>query len=105
MLNEVGRGMEMIEKAMTLKKLKAKNSEIFLNHTVNEVINSKIILESEEGIKEINDIDEIVVTVGMKSYIPFEYKGDIPIYLVGDAKKVGKAQEAIYEAYKLAIGL
>jgi len=105
MLDEIARGMEMIEKAITVKKLQSKNSEIFTNHKVVEVAGSSVILESEDGIKEIEDIDEIVVAVGMKSYIPFEYKGDTPIYFVGDAKKVGKAQEAIHDAYELALNL
>jgi len=105
MLDEIARGMEMIEKALTVKKLKAKNSEIFVNHKVVEVAGSKVIIESEEERKELENIDEIVIAAGMKSYIPFEYKGDTPIYKVGDANKVGKAQEAIHDAYELAINL
>jgi len=37
----------------------------------------------------------------MKSYHPLveELKDKIPVYLIGDAKKVGKAQEAIRDAF------
>jgi len=105
MLDEIARGMEMIEKTMTVKKLLAKKSEIYLNSKVVEVADSKVILESNEEKKELESIDKIVIATGMKSYIPFEYKGDIPIYKVGDANKVSKAQEAIHDAYELAITL
>ena len=105
MLKEIARGMEMIEKAMTVKKLKVKETEIFVNHKVVEVVGSKVIIESTEGQKELENIDEIVIATGMKSYTPIKYKGDTPIYLVGDAKKIGKAQEAIHDAYELALNL
>jgi hypothetical protein len=37
----------------------------------------------------------------MKSYHPLveELEGKIPVYLIGDAKKVGKAQDAIRDAF------
>ena len=59
------------------------------------------------GIKEIyiEDIDKIVVATEMKSYLPFKNMDETPVYVIGDAKKVGKAQEAIHDAYKLAISL
>lgn len=105
MLNEIARGMEMIEKAMTVKKLKAKNAEIFMNHKVVEIIDDKVVLESENGTTEIDGVDDIVIAAGMNSYMPFEYKGNVPVYSIGDAKKVGKAQEAIHDAYELAVNL
>ena len=37
----------------------------------------------------------------MKSYIPFDKIGSTPVYFVGDAQKVGKAQDANHDAYEL----
>ncbi len=107
MLDEIARGMEMIEKAMTVKKLKEKKSEIFVNHKVVAVDGTKVLIEGENKLKEIyiEDIDKIVVATGMRSYLPFEHVGDIPVYTIGDAQKPGKAQEAIHGAYELAVGL
>ncbi len=105
MLNEIARGMEMIEKVITIKKLQSKNVEIFTNNKVVEIVDSKVIIESKEERKELTNIDEIVIATGMKSYIPFDYKGNTPIYKIGDANKVGKAQEAIHDAYELALNL
>jgi len=105
MLDEIARGMEMIEKALTVKKLKAKFTEIIKSHKVVKIKGKTVIIEGVKGQKSINDIDKIVVAVGMKSYIPFKKVGNIPVYTVGDAKNVGKAQEAIHDAYELAISL
>jgi 2,4-dienoyl-CoA reductase-like NADH-dependent reductase (Old Yellow Enzyme family)/thioredoxin reductase len=105
MLEEIARGMEMIEKAMTLKKLQAKNTRIFLNYKVVEVDGKRIKIEGQEGMKTIDGIDKIVVAAGMKSYVPFSKPGQVPVHFVGDAKKVGKAQDAIHDAYELAIHL
>jgi len=102
-MDEIGRGMEMIEKAMTLKKLRSKNIDIFLNHKVVEVKGSKVLLEGKDENKVIDGIDKIVITTGMKSYVPFESAGKSSFYFIGDAKEIGKAQDAIHNAYKLAV--
>jgi len=105
MLAEIADGMEMIEKALTVKKLKDKHAVIYTKHKVIEVQDDKIIIENENGIKKIEKIEKIVVTIGMKTYAPFENYKNIPVYKIGDAKKAGKAQEAIYDAYELAAEL
>jgi 2,4-dienoyl-CoA reductase-like NADH-dependent reductase (Old Yellow Enzyme family)/thioredoxin reductase len=105
MLEEIARGMEMIEKALTVKKLKEKGAEIYLNHKVVKVNGSDVTIENNEARKLLTDIDDIVIATGMKSYIPFKYSGKLPLYTIGDANKVGKAQEAIRDAYELALGL
>ncbi len=106
MLEEIARGMEMIEKAMTLKELKAKGAEIITKHTVTRVDGDKVHIAGEEGERVLAGIDHIVVTAGMHSYRPFEKEADMPpFYFIGDAHKVGKAQDAIREAYALALKL
>jgi pyruvate/2-oxoglutarate dehydrogenase complex dihydrolipoamide dehydrogenase (E3) component len=105
MLDEIARGMEMIEKALTVKKLKEKGAEIFVNHTVVEVDDDKVMIESKEGAKTIEGVDDSVVATGMKPYVPFELNVDVPVYKVGDAEKVAKATDAIHNAYKLALEL
>ncbi len=105
MLDEIARGMEMIEKAMTLKKLKEKAAKILLNSKLSEVNGNTLTIESQDGKQEIQGIDKIVIATGMKSYMPFELNTETPVYIIGDAKKVGKATEAIRDAYELALNL
>jgi NAD(P)H-nitrite reductase large subunit len=88
-----------------MKKLKAKNTEIYLNYRVVKIDGERVFIESKEGTETLDGIDDIVVATGMKPYIPFEYKGSAPVFYVGDVEKVAKAQNAIQNAYKLATGL
>jgi len=105
MLDEIASGMEMIEKALTVKKLKSKNAIIFTNHKVVKVSGKKVIVETNGEQKEINDIDKIVVSVGMKSYLPFESFEDTKVHVIGDARKPSKAQQAIRDGYELALSI
>ena len=105
MLEEMARGMEMIEKAMTMKKMKEKGATMLVNHRVVEVDGDRVMVESKDGQTVFEKVNKIVVATGMKPYIPFDIAGAMPVYTIGDAYKVGKAQEAIHQAYELALGL
>jgi NADH dehydrogenase FAD-containing subunit len=89
---------------MTLKKFKDNNVKIFLKHKVTEVQGKTLIMEDEnENTVKLENVDKIVMATGMKSYRPFET--NIPGHFVGDAKLVAKAQEAIHDAYTLALNI
>jgi 2,4-dienoyl-CoA reductase-like NADH-dependent reductase (Old Yellow Enzyme family)/thioredoxin reductase len=107
MLDEIARGMEMIERAMTLKKLKMKEVPIYTSYKVTKVDEDKVFISGEEEVI-IDGVDHIVVAAGMKSFNPLEValreKMD-NVTVIGDAKKVGKAQEAIRDAYSAARNL
>ncbi len=104
MLEEIARGMEMIEKKMTLAKLKAKNVKILLGYKVTEIEGDKVMISGKEK-KILEGIDKIIVTAGMKSLNTLEdkLKEDTEVYVIGDARQVGKAQEAIRDAYETAL--
>ncbi|MEN8154252.1 MAG: FAD-dependent oxidoreductase [Acidobacteriota bacterium] len=106
MLEEAARGMEMIEKTMTLKKLKLKNVNIYTDTKADEIDGNKIYLKGRHDII-IEDIDHFVVATGMKSYVPLfdQLNNKTPVHLVGDAKMVGKAQDAIHDGYFTAMEL
>jgi len=52
---------------------------------------------------QFNDIDIIVVSTGMKNYNPLEdeLKRELPVYVIGDARRVGNAQDAIRDGYDI----
>jgi 2,4-dienoyl-CoA reductase (NADPH2) len=100
MMEELARGMEMIEKSLTLKKLKMKNVPIYTGYQVTRVDGEKVFLSGEKDIV-LGGVDKIVVATGMKSFAPLydKLKDKLPVFLIGDAKKVGKAQDAIRDAF------
>ena len=107
MLGEIARGMEMLEKKMTLQKLKQKNVPVHLNTKVVEIDGTTVTIEKEGQKSKLEGIDKIVMATGMKPVddLKNELAGKIPIHIVGDAEKPGKAKEAIANAYHLAMTL
>ena len=103
MLSEIARGMEMIEKTITLNSFKNKPVKIYTDTKVTKVEGDKVYVEGKKN-GTITGVDYIIVTAGMKSYNPLEgaLSGKIPVYVIGDAKQVGNAQTAIRDAYEVA---
>lgn len=104
MLEEVARGMEMIEKTLTLKKLTEKGVEIYTGTKVVRVDQDKVFLEGAVH-KTLGNIDHVVLSTGMKSYHPLyhEIHEKIPTFVIGDAHVVGKADSAIRDGYNIAL--
>lgn len=78
---------------------------IFSAHTnIKKIEGSTVFAERNGENIKFEDIDEFVVSTGMRSYTPLEeeVEDDIPVYVIGDAKKVGNAQDAIKDAYETA---
>jgi 2,4-dienoyl-CoA reductase-like NADH-dependent reductase (Old Yellow Enzyme family)/thioredoxin reductase len=103
MLDEMAQGMEMMEKSMTLKKLAAKNAELITSHQVVEIDGAKVTIQGSEGQRVLQGVDKIVLATGMQPYRPIPENEDLPIVYIGDANKVGNAQDAIHQAYELAL--
>jgi 2,4-dienoyl-CoA reductase (NADPH2) len=101
---DFGEDMEMIAKSLSLKMMEEQNTT-FSDHTHIKHIEGKTVyaVRNEKDI-EFNDIDMIVVSTGMNSYNPLEeqLKGKIPVHTIGDAKKIGNAQDAISDGYETA---
>jgi len=101
---DFGEDMEMISKNLSLKMMKEKKT-VFSDHTHIKKIEGRTVYAERNGEHiTFDDIDIIVVSTSMKSYNPLEneLKGKIPVYVIGDAKRVGKVQDAIKEGYKIA---
>lgn len=96
----------MLEKTQTLKKLYQEGVQIFTKHKAVYIDENVVYIANENNLKtKIEGIHKIIVAAGMKSYIPFELGTKIPVHFVGDAKSLGKAGNAIHDAYKLALVL
>jgi len=101
---DFGEDMEMIAKNLSLKMMKGKGT-VFSDHTYIKKIEGKTVYAERNGEDiQFNDIDIVVVSTGMKSYNPLEkeLKGKIPVYVIGDAQRIGNAQDAIRDGYEIA---
>ncbi len=103
MMEEIARGMEMMEQKLTLKALQHERVKIFLNTKIEKLEDRKVLMQGKEQKQTLENIDLVVLATGMRSYHPFEQIDlNKPTHLVGDVQKIGKAQDAIHDAYELA---
>lgn len=101
---DFGEDMEMISKNLSLKMMTEKET-VFSDHTHIKKIEGRTVYAERNGEHNtFDDIDIIVVSTSMKSYNPLEneLKEKIPVYVIGDAKKVGNVQDAIRDGYETA---
>ncbi len=102
---DFGEDMEMIAKTLSLKMMREKQAVMSDQTKITRIDGSTVYaVRNEEEIK-FTDIDIIVISTGMKSFNPLEDKlaGKVPVFLVGDADKIGNAQDAISNGYRQAM--
>ena len=100
---DFGEDMEMISKKLSLAIMK-KNQTVFSDHTHIKKIEGETVFAERNGEAiKFENIDLIVVSTGMRSYNPLDkkLKSKISLYMIGDANKIGDAQDAIREGYKI----
>lgn len=104
---DFGEDMETIAKNLSLKMMKEKGT-IFSDYThIKKIEGRTVYAKKKEKDIRFDDIDVIVISTSMKSYNPLgkELMGEMPIYVIGDAKKIGNAQDAIRDGYETAKAL
>jgi len=101
LLPELAKDMEIIERTLTFKKLKQHQVQFFLETRVQKIEGKQAYLEGKHT-EILNGIDKVVIATGMQSETRLyeELKDKISCTLLGDAKQVGKAQDAIRNAYE-----
>lgn len=101
---DFGEDMEMIAKNLSLKMMREKGV-VFSDHTHIRKIEGKTVFAERNGENiRFDDVDIVVVSTGMMSYntMEEELEATVPIYVIGDAKMVGNAQDAIRDGYMTA---
>ncbi len=98
---DFGEDMEMIAKTLSLKIMTESGVEFSDLTHIHRVEGRTVHAQREEEAVVFEDVDLIVVTTGMQSVdgLARELDGAVPVWLVGDAKRVGNAQDAITDAY------
>ena len=98
---DFGEDMELIAKKLSLK-IMADSGTTFSDRTHVLRIEGRVIHATrDEQAVVFEDVDLIVVTTGMKSVddLAHELQGAVPLWIIGDARQVGNAQDAIADAY------
>lgn len=77
---------------------------IYLNARVTEIKDDQVFVSAENDFV-IKNVDKIVLAAGMEPFNPLqkELQEHLPVYVVGDARQVGKAQEAIRDGFLTAL--
>jgi len=102
---DFGEDMEAIAKNLSLKMIK-ESGAVFSDHTYIKKIEDNTAYAERKGEEiKFEDIDIVVVSTGMESFNPLENKlrNKVSIHVIGDAREVGKAQDAISDAYFTAM--
>jgi 2,4-dienoyl-CoA reductase (NADPH2) len=102
---DFGEDMEAIAKTLSLKMIK-ESGAVFSDHTHIKKIEGKTVYAERNGEDiKFENIDVYVVSTGMESFNPLELKlrDKVQVHVIGDAKKVGKAQDAIRSGYIIAL--
>jgi 2,4-dienoyl-CoA reductase (NADPH2) len=101
---DFGEDMEMIAKNLSLKTMS--DSEVrFSDHTHIERMEGHTVHAVRDGEHiRFEDVDLVIIVTGMASdaALVAELQGAIPVIAVGDAKRVGNAQDAITDAFLTA---
>ncbi len=101
---DFGEDMELIAKTLSLKMMKQHNTTFSDGTHVTRVDGRTVHAQRAGEAVTFEDVDLIVVSTGMQSRdeLVSRLDGAVPINVVGDARRVGNAREAIEDAYLTA---
>lgn len=99
---DFGEDMEMIAKTLSLKMMDAQGT-VFSDHTHIKKVDGRTVYAERNGSPvQFDDIDCIIVSAGMRSLntLAEPLKSRVPVFVIGDAKAVGNAQDAVKDAFE-----
>ncbi|QSG11533.1 NADH:flavin oxidoreductase, Old Yellow Enzyme family [Halapricum desulfuricans] len=106
LLDELGGDMLGLEKGPLLARLRAdERVELHPETDLDRVDGRRAVATHNGTTREWNDIDRYVLATGVTSDDVFPSAAediDVPVYPVGDAESVGKAQDAIADGFEVA---
>ena len=107
MKNGIAEDLYMTVRANLLKRYKEEGVEVYTNTTVKEIDGTTVIVEKDGEELKLEGFDNIVFAVGSKSVQPFENVESLAkeVYVIGDAKQVRTALEAIYEGARVGMSI
>src|SRR5665647_1037888 len=107
MLEHVGKDIGKSTRWGMMQDLHRHRIRITTNAKAKEITPSGVVVETEGDISEIA-ADTVVLALGSRSYNPLEEmikRKGIPYKVIGDAKCIAKAFDAIHEGYNVIRGI
>lgn len=107
MLDGIGQGMVPNNLVPTMARFKQENVQMITGAKVKSIEAGTITVDTKQGEVKYPGFTHIVCAVGSKSWNPLyeEIKDTYETYVIGDAKEVAQALEAVRAAYELAYRL
>ena len=104
---EIAPDMEPMARNFLLKALKDLNIKILTDADITKMDGSKVYLAVGTNEVLIKDVDFIVYTKGMvpENSLQEQLNGKVELYSIGDCREVGKAMDAIHNAYDCAMSI
>ncbi len=102
MLPEIGKDVGLSTRWCFMQDIQRHGIKVLTSSKVVEINKEGVVVEYEGQMRKIL-ADSIVIATGSKPFVPlvdFLKEKGIPYLVVGDAKKIGKAIDAIHEGYE-----
>lgn len=107
MLEQAGQDIGKSTRWGMMQDLHRHRVRVKTNTKACEITPSGIVVETENGLEEIA-ADTVVLALGTRSFNPLEEickRNEVPFKVIGDARQVAKAFDAIHEGYRAANAL
>jgi 2,4-dienoyl-CoA reductase-like NADH-dependent reductase (Old Yellow Enzyme family)/thioredoxin reductase len=106
MLNELAKDMEIFSRKVMLERIKGEDIKIFSGAQIRRFDKGGAWVE-QKGQEFFIEGDTLVYAIGMKANnsLGEELKGKYQIFKIGDSIQPRRIQDAVYEAYKVAINI
>ncbi|AST57167.1 NADH:flavin oxidoreductase [Thermoanaerobacterium thermosaccharolyticum] len=98
-LDEVGKGIYVMNKKLLMKRLKKLNVKIITTAKVDKIKNGKVLYNGGNEIA----VDDVVVAIGNVPDDTFKNCGSDKYFFIGDCKEVATAVEAIRDGAELSL--
>ena len=107
MADSIGQGMVPNNLVPTMVRFKEEGVQVITGATVKSIAAGTVTVDTKQGEMKYPGFTHVVCAVGSKAYNPLyeDLKDEYETYVIGDAKKVAQALEAVRAAYELGYKL
>ncbi len=105
MANTIAPGAHFQHRDDAMEQLTKGKAQFLINRKLISIESNAILLQSPEGGVQKEGVDAVILALGSKpeNHLVKDIESqDIPVWVIGDAKKIGRIVDAVEEAYQVA---